>query len=295
MVDVTPVTEETTEITIDSPTEIVVVNQDTEVFEPTPYVGNVVYVESIGPIPVAESEDVTVIVDVPPRGFRGETGPGVELQSSGTHIQWREAGSDDPWVNLVALSDITGPEGDPGEDFLYFSHGIATGTVSVPGAHFYGVGVAVAGTQRHMVPFEVDADIEVSKIYTEVLFTGTETTLRVGIVGADATNQPTGSVLLNETLTVTTSGVKSKSVTPFTIPRGRYLLMYQGDNLGVVTLRAYRSGSNAIAATLGSQPIVERYTYQHSTAQAMDTSQWSSYTTFNFGVSHAVLLEYTYV
>lgn len=39
----------------------------------------------------------------------------IELQNDGTYIQWRYAG-ELAWTNLVALSDITGPEGQPGKD-----------------------------------------------------------------------------------------------------------------------------------------------------------------------------------
>jgi hypothetical protein len=45
----------------------------------------------------------------------GEPGPAVELQTSATHVQWRVVG-DAEWINLVALSELTGPQGDPGTD-----------------------------------------------------------------------------------------------------------------------------------------------------------------------------------
>ena len=39
---------------------------------------------------------------------------GIELQRSSTHIQWRAIGSS-TWQNLVALSDLTGPQGPRGD------------------------------------------------------------------------------------------------------------------------------------------------------------------------------------
>jgi hypothetical protein len=44
---------------------------------------------------------------------KGDTGTNVELQATGTHIQWRLAGAS-TWTNLVALSAITGPTGSTG-------------------------------------------------------------------------------------------------------------------------------------------------------------------------------------
>jgi len=38
----------------------------------------------------------------------------VEMQKTSTHIQWKLT-QDTDWINLVALTEITGPQGDPGE------------------------------------------------------------------------------------------------------------------------------------------------------------------------------------
>jgi len=43
-------------------------------------------------------------------GAAGADGKAVELQNSGTHIQWRLVGNPD-WINVIALSQITGPSG----------------------------------------------------------------------------------------------------------------------------------------------------------------------------------------
>lgn len=48
-------------------------------------------------------------------GTPGKDGREIELQNSGTAIQWRYVGDDD-WTDLVQLSDITGAKGDPGEN-----------------------------------------------------------------------------------------------------------------------------------------------------------------------------------
>ena len=46
-------------------------------------------------------------------GGSGQDGREIELQATSTHIQWRYVG-DASWINLVALSAITGPQGAPG-------------------------------------------------------------------------------------------------------------------------------------------------------------------------------------
>lgn len=51
-----------------------------------------------------------------PKGDAGENGSDgreVQLQTSATHLQWRYVG-ETAWTNLVALSEITGPQGIPG-------------------------------------------------------------------------------------------------------------------------------------------------------------------------------------
>lgn len=48
-----------------------------------------------------------------PRVFGGVDGREVELRSTATHIQWRYVG-DASWINLLALSGLTGADGAPG-------------------------------------------------------------------------------------------------------------------------------------------------------------------------------------
>ena len=46
-------------------------------------------------------------------GEDGADGREVLLQKSATHVQWQYEG-DVSWTNLIALSDITGPQGEQG-------------------------------------------------------------------------------------------------------------------------------------------------------------------------------------
>lgn len=80
--------------------------------------------------PVAYSEGVLIVRGEagPPGTGGGGTGSGtdgksVEMRNSGTYIQWRLVGTT-AWNNLVALADITGPKGDPGDG----GGGTGTGT-----------------------------------------------------------------------------------------------------------------------------------------------------------------------
>lgn len=46
--------------------------------------------------------------------FKGEPGPATEWQATATHLQSRPVGGGaEDWADVVALSEITGPEGDP--------------------------------------------------------------------------------------------------------------------------------------------------------------------------------------
>lgn len=46
-------------------------------------------------------------------GINGANGKEVELQKSSTHVQWKYK-NDETWTNLIALSEITGPQGSGG-------------------------------------------------------------------------------------------------------------------------------------------------------------------------------------
>lgn len=59
--------------------------------------------------------DTTVEITAGEDGADGEDGREVEIQNSGTAIEWRYAGEED-WTELVTLAALTGPQGDPGAD-----------------------------------------------------------------------------------------------------------------------------------------------------------------------------------
>ena len=48
-------------------------------------------------------------------GTPGKDGREIEIRNNGTAIQWRYVG-DESWTDLVQLSEITGPKGDPGDN-----------------------------------------------------------------------------------------------------------------------------------------------------------------------------------
>lgn len=74
-----------------------------------------------GTQPITGDELVPVVQDgitvyVPASALKGQAGADgreVELQKSATHVQWRYVG-DSTWIDLVALSEITGPPGTGG-------------------------------------------------------------------------------------------------------------------------------------------------------------------------------------
>jgi len=47
------------------------------------------------------------------QGLTGQDGKSVELQTTATHIQWRQVGTG-TWNNVIALSALKGDQGDPG-------------------------------------------------------------------------------------------------------------------------------------------------------------------------------------
>jgi len=103
---------------------------------------------------VIVSEQPTKVIEVVglgPQGPVGESGPAgdeVELQASATHIQWRYVGGS-TWTNLVALSELVGPEGDTGPAGSTGAQGdaatITLGTVST-GAPGSSVVISNSGT-----------------------------------------------------------------------------------------------------------------------------------------------------
>lgn len=68
---------------------------------------DVAVTEVVEVVTVAET---VVAVTVTDSGSPGTPGPAIELQASSTHIQYRIVG-EPTWINLVALSELEGPEG----------------------------------------------------------------------------------------------------------------------------------------------------------------------------------------
>jgi hypothetical protein len=312
MVDISP---------IDDPTIIIIEDED-EILLPSGEIGTSLEEIEDDEQPIVISnpgETLVVQVSIPgPRGNDGAPGqdgdPGddgrdIELQKSSTHIQWRYLG-DTSWEDLIDLDDLVGPPGEDGADGQdgenggTFPRGMpksSTTLFGVPSVDFYAVGSLAAGTRRDMNPFEVDANLTVSAFDVEVLFSGSETVMNVGIIAADIHNQPVGSVLAQANLNVTSPGIKRAAITPVQLSSGRYLLMHQGQNAGTVTLRSYRSPARAIINTMGANAIVERLRYVHSPGQALSNAPWTIAVTSgsapvtNFGRSFSVLMEYEYV
>lgn len=81
-------------------------------------------------------------------GVDGVDGREVELQKSATHVQWRYVG-DPGWTDIVALADITGPQGEQGPQGLQGEQGL-------PGAD--GVGVPAGGTTGQVLAKASSAD-----------------------------------------------------------------------------------------------------------------------------------------
>jgi hypothetical protein len=297
--------------------EIVIDDEEEFVYPESTLGTEIVEDESDEPLVVSESTDVTVIEATSrgpagpsgedgqdgedgQSGIDGENGREIELQKSSTHIQWRYVG-DATWLDLVPLVDLTGPPGEDGEDGTdggTFASGMPkAGTVNlgVPGVLLYAANTAAAGTRRDMNNFEVDATLTVNALQIEVVFAGTETSFRAGIIAADKHLQPTGPILASATFTVSTTGTKRIAITPVNLTPGRYLIMHQGQNTGSVTLRSYRSSTNAVISTMGASGLIERYRYTHSINQALDASPWTTVVTGSFGQSHCVMMEYEYV
>lgn len=70
-------------------------------------------------------------LDAATSGSDGADGREIELGTSATHVQWRYLG-DPTWVDLVALADITGPQGAKGDKGDTGSGGASSITSSYP-------------------------------------------------------------------------------------------------------------------------------------------------------------------
>jgi hypothetical protein len=147
-----------------------------------------------------------------PRGNTGETGAtgaagqNIELQSTTTHLQWRNVGGS-TWTNLVALTAITGPQGSTGE----------AGTNGTNGSS-----VELQTTSTHiqwrLVGGSTWTDLVALSAITGPQGPQGPATIAIGTV-------TTGAAGSNAS--VTNSGTSSAVVLDFTIPQG------QGGTAGV--------------------------------------------------------------
>jgi len=83
----------------------------------------------------ADGIEWTTVADLTgclPPGMDGTDGASVELRVQDGFIQWRQDDDSPTWTNLVAFTDLTGPQGDPGEDGAPGETG-ATGPTGSPG------------------------------------------------------------------------------------------------------------------------------------------------------------------
>jgi hypothetical protein len=140
-------------------------------------------------------------------GLPGQDGREVELQVAGGYVQWRYAGSGDPWADLVALSDITGPAGATGQQGAAGTVTIDSVTTGAPGtnASVTNTGTASAAILRFTIP------------------RGDK-----GVAGQDGSDGAAASVSVGDVTTgaagsgasVSNTGTSSAAVLDFVIPRG---------------------------------------------------------------------------
>jgi len=141
-----------------------------------------------------------------PRGNTGETGAtgaagqNIELQSTATHLQWRNVGGS-TWTNLIALTAITGPQGSTG----------AAGTNGTNGTN--GSNIELQTTSTH-VQWRLVGGSTWTDLVALSAITGPQgpATISIGTV-------TTGAAGSNAS--VTNSGTSSAVVLDFTIPQGQ--------------------------------------------------------------------------
>src|SRR5690606_14825217 len=113
-------------------------------------------------------------------GEKGEDGREVELRKGETHVQWRYEG-ESSWRDLVALADLKGEKGDPGEipdveDFLteedlagYVTSGDLSSALSSK------ADVSHTHTASNITDFNTAADARIAASTTVVKTTGNQT------------------------------------------------------------------------------------------------------------------------
>lgn len=161
---------------------------------------------------------------VGPAGADGGDGREVELQTSGTHVQWRYVG-DASWVNLVALSAITGPAGAQGPQ------GAKGDTGSAGAAATVSVGSVTTGAAGSSASVSNTGTSSAAVLAFTIPRGDTGSQGATGPAGATGATGPAGAAATVAVGTVTTgaagssasvsnAGTSSAAVFNFTIPRG---------------------------------------------------------------------------
>ena len=106
-------------------------------------------------------------------GIDGVDGKEVEIQNSGTYIQWRYVG-DLTWINIIAIADLKGDKGDKGEkgDTGLTGATGATGSQGVKGDT--GAGVAIGGTTGQLLKKKSNTDYDTEWLTPPYLSTETD-------------------------------------------------------------------------------------------------------------------------
>lgn len=90
------------------------------------------------------------------RGVRGLPGFDVELQKTSTHVQWRLRKADEPWTDLVPLSELVGPASIKAGGILFSVAGPGPDWVLCDGSLYTGGGplaTALAGNGGYLPDF----------------------------------------------------------------------------------------------------------------------------------------------
>lgn len=150
---------------------------------------DVTVIEQIDTVTIVTEEAETLSFSE--SGTQGQPGREVELQTSGTHLQWRYVG-DVLWTNLVALSEITGPTGSTGSTGATGSAG-ATGAAGADGADGREVEIQNNGTH---IQWRYVGDVSWTNIVALTAITGpqgpTGATGATGSTGATGATGPQG-------------------------------------------------------------------------------------------------------
>jgi hypothetical protein len=136
-------------------------------------------------------------------------------------------------------------------------------------------------------PFFVTTPIVVDLARFDV-FTGpaSTSTLYVGLYAADADMQPTGSPLVNETISIGTSatGVFTKQFTPVTVQPGAYVAVFNTSVI-VASARVMRGGPSFVQAG-GGVTNIQYYVSRTAAAYTSSPTKWNTRSDGTTGFFH---------